>query len=66
MLKDGRRLIIEYKGGHLEKMDETKEKENIGQLWATQSGGKCIFLMALKADDAGRNVSQQITAAISG
>jgi type III restriction enzyme len=66
MLKDGRTLIIEYKGGHLEKMDETKEKENIGQLWAAQSGGKCIFLMALKADDAGRNVSQQITAAISG
>jgi type III restriction enzyme len=63
-LKDGRVLVIEYKGAHLEEMAETREKENIGQLWAAQSGGKGLFLMAVKSDQAGRSAAQQIESAI--
>lgn len=40
--------MIEYKGGHLEKGDDTQEKDNVGQLWAAQSNGQCLFLMAVQ------------------
>lgn len=59
-LKDGRILVIEYKGAHLVEMDETKEKEQIGSLWAAQSDGQGLFIMAVKADDKSRSVTQQI------
>ena len=44
-LDDGRTLVIEYKGKHLISSDDTKEKENIGKLWAEKSQGKGIFML---------------------
>jgi type III restriction enzyme len=48
MLKDGRFLAVEYKGGHLESTEDTAEKEMIGQLWQARSGGLCLFCLATK------------------
>ena len=39
-LQDGRILVIEYKGAHLVDTQDTKEKKNIGELWAAKSNGK--------------------------
>jgi type III restriction enzyme len=59
-LTDGRVLAVEYKGGHLATNQDTREKDLIGQLWAKRSGGKCLFLMAMKRDEQGRDLYQQI------
>ncbi|WP_165321696.1 DEAD/DEAH box helicase [Rhizorhabdus phycosphaerae] len=56
-LKDGRQLVIEYKG-RLD--DDSAEKNNIGLKAEETSGGKLLFLMAVKQDDAGRGVTEQI------
>jgi len=65
-LKDGRILVVEYKGQHLASGDDAREKENIGALWEAKSGGKALFLMAVKVDDQGRDVQRQIQAKIAG
>jgi type III restriction enzyme len=59
-LQDGCILVIEYKGEHLADTQDTKEKRNIGQLWAEKSGGKGLFLMAEKRDAQGRDTRAQI------
>lgn len=61
-LEDGRILVVEYKGEHLRNQD-TAEKDNIGRIWASNSGGKCIFLVAWKYEQ-GMNVYQQIAAVL--
>ena len=48
-LKDGRILVVEYKGGHLWNED-SKEKKALGELWATRSNGKCLFVMPVDKD----------------
>lgn len=45
MLTDGRILLVEYKGKHLLSNDDTKEKRNIGELWAEKSNGRGLFLL---------------------
>jgi type III restriction enzyme len=50
-LKDGRVMVIEYKGGHLWN-DESKEKKALGELWAKRSGGACLFVMPIDKDYA--------------
>jgi len=64
-LNDGRILVVEYKGGHLASADDAQEKQNIGALWEAKSGGKALFLMAVKVDDQGRNVERQIKGKIA-
>ncbi|HEY5972673.1 MAG TPA: DEAD/DEAH box helicase family protein [Pseudoxanthomonas sp.] len=64
-LKDGRLLVIEYKGDHLANDPLEQEKELVGKLWAKRSNGRGLYLMARKADDKGRNVREQLLAAIS-
>ena len=44
-LKNGRVLVIEYKGADRATNDDTREKERLGDLWADRSGGACLFLM---------------------
>jgi type III restriction enzyme len=44
-LKDGRILVVEYKGEHLWSNDDSKEKRALGELWAERSGGRCLFVM---------------------
>jgi type III restriction enzyme len=60
-LKDGRLLVVEYKGDHL--VAESTEKRAVGQLWQSSSGGKGIYVFAEKERD-GMNVKQQIQAAL--
>jgi len=64
MLNDGRIFVIEYKGEHL--VDASQEKKNIGELWEEKSGGKALFLMAVKRDEKGRSVYKQIEDKIKG
>ena len=42
-LHDGRVLVVEYKGGHL--YADAEEKRAVGAVWASRSGGKCLFVM---------------------
>jgi type III restriction enzyme len=44
-LKDGRTLVVEYKGEHLWGSPDSTEKKNLGELWAKRSGDKCLFVM---------------------
>ena len=60
LLKDGRILVVEYKGEHLVTNDDSKNKDTIGQLWEKSSNGKCLFLMATKKDDKGLTLVEQI------
>lgn len=49
-LKDGRILVVEYKGA-LNKEDDTREKEFVGNLWADSSNDpRCIFVMCKDKD----------------
>lgn len=64
-LRDGRLLVVEYKGAHLEDTPDTAEKRNIGELWAGKSGGKHLFLMAVKTDAHGQSTEQQINHVIA-
>lgn len=64
-LKDGRILVVEYKGEAYKTNDDSSEKRLVGDLWAKQSGGNCLFLMAVKKDNQGQGVHQQILNTIS-
>ncbi len=45
LLKDGRLLVVEYKGAHIAEGSDTAEKRTIGALWEQQSEGRCLFLV---------------------
>ena len=51
-LKDGRFLVVEYKGEHLWNED-SKEKKALGELWAERSGGQCLFAMPVGKEEIG-------------
>jgi len=59
-LTDGRIYVIEYKGDAYVTNDDSKEKRNLGELWASKSEGNGLFLMAEKRDSAGRETRAQI------
>lgn len=61
MLADGRILVVEYKGEFLRDTPDTEEKISIGELWASKSSGKGLFLMAWKKDSKGRSLNQQLS-----
>ncbi|MEK7762098.1 MAG: restriction endonuclease subunit R, partial [Nitrospirota bacterium] len=44
-LNDGRVLAVEYKGKHLYDAVDAEEKRAVGQVWASRSGGLCLFVM---------------------
>jgi type III restriction enzyme len=44
-LKDGRYLVVEYKGADRWSNDDSKEKHRLGELWALKSGERCLFVM---------------------
>jgi type III restriction enzyme len=60
-LKDGRTLVVEYKGDHLVK--DAAEKQAIGELWQRASGGAGVYVFARKSVD-GQDVRQQIRTAL--
>ena len=47
-LTDGRILVVEYKGKHL--YDGAEDKRSVGSVWASRSGGKCLFTMPTEGD----------------
>ena len=47
-LDDGRSLVVEYKGQHLQDGQDTKDKQAAGELWARITGG--IFLLVVHED----------------
>lgn len=58
LLKDGRILVVEYKGDHL--WDEAQEKRDVGAVWESRSDGKCIFVMP-RAGDMEALITQKIS-----
>jgi type III restriction enzyme len=60
-LKDGRLLVVEYKGAHL--VADSLEKQIVGQLWQKSSDGKVVYVFAEKERD-GMNVKAQIINAL--
>ncbi|MBL8352138.1 MAG: DEAD/DEAH box helicase family protein [Burkholderiaceae bacterium] len=65
-LHDGRVFVVEYKGEPYVTNDDSREKTNIGELWAAKSQGKGLFLMAQVRDELGRDVRAQLLAATAG
>jgi type III restriction enzyme len=65
-LLDGRLLVVEYKGKDYATNDDSKEKKLLGEVWAKGSNGRALFLMAVKRDERGRNVHEQIRGTIEG
>ncbi len=49
-LADGRVLAVEYKGKHLYDAVDAEEKRAVGQVWASRSGGRCLFGMPTDGD----------------
>lgn len=48
-LKDGRILVIEYKGGDKDtawyESSDSEEKRMVGAIWESRSNGRCLFIM---------------------
>jgi type III restriction enzyme len=67
-LEDGRMLVVEYKGAHLADGSDTAAKQAVGELWAKNSNGKCLFLMAVdsKTNTQGLDIRTQILNATEG
>lgn len=63
-LKDGRLLVVEYKGGDRVSNDDSKAKAQMGHIWQKASKGKAVYVMATLKDQQGRGVEEQIKAAI--
>ena len=59
LLEDGRILVVEYKGEPYATNDDSKEKRNIGELWAAKSGRKGLFVMAEKTNAQGQGLAEQ-------
>ena len=53
-LKNGKIIVVEYKGLNLSTTDDTKEKERLGKLWEERSGGQCFFEMVKGPDELGK------------
>jgi type III restriction enzyme len=49
-LTDGRVLAVEYKGKHLYHAADAEEKRAVGAVWASRSGGRCLFVMPTGGD----------------
>lgn len=66
LLKDGRRLVVEYKGEGYKTTDDSKEKNLVARLTAKASKGQLLYVMAVENDDLGRSVEAQIKAVLNG
>lgn len=49
-LSDGRILVVEYKGADRYTAADAQEKLAVGNVWASRSGGKCLFVMPTAGD----------------
>jgi type III restriction enzyme len=62
-LIDGRILVVEHKGEVYATNDDSKEKCNVGDLWAEKSNGKALFLMTV-VEKGKKSLFEQIAAKI--
>jgi len=53
-LKNGKIIVVEYKGLNLSTNDDTEEKERLGKLWEERSGGQCLFEMVCGPGELGK------------
>ena len=53
-MKDGRVLVVEFKGRQLTGSDDTDRKEDLGLLWARLAGRKAAFYLVTASPDAKR------------
>lgn len=58
-LDNGTILVVEYKGAHLADNPDTMQKTTVGKLWEKASGGKGMFLLAIKNAD-GMDMREQL------
>ena len=65
-LTDGRLFVVEYKGAKDYSNDDSREKRDIGSVWAQASAGRCVFAMVTHASVAGASVATQLRKAIGG
>ncbi len=65
-LKDGRLFVVEYKGADRYSNDDSREKRDIGAVWAAASNRRCVFLMATHPSVAGMAVGAQLRHALAG
>lgn len=65
-LDDGRMMVIEYKGADRATNEDTREKNDIGKVWAAASNGRCLFGMITDAKQAGRSVTAQLRMLLDG
>ncbi len=49
-LTDGRTLAVEYKGKHLFDGVDAEDKRAVGEIWASRSDGRCLFVMPTDGD----------------
>lgn len=63
-LKDGRIMVIEYKGDDRYDNPKNVAKRAVGELWARKYP-KGVYLMPREKDDAGRDIDEQIAHAIA-
>ncbi|MGB2774392.1 MAG: restriction endonuclease subunit R, partial [Anaerolineae bacterium] len=49
-LKDGRVLVVEYKGKDRYTSADAEEKRAIGAVWESRSNGRCLFVMPTAGD----------------
>lgn len=61
-LKDGRLLVVEYKGEGYKTSDDSIEKRLIGEYWAKLTGN--LFMFAVERDAKGLDVRQQLAGAV--
>ncbi|MGB7213645.1 MAG: restriction endonuclease subunit R, partial [Gammaproteobacteria bacterium] len=65
-LRDGRVLVVEYKGWVYFTNEDSREKRDIGSVWATASKGRCRFVMVTAPSAVGnRTIEQQLRDAIA-
>ncbi len=62
-LGDGRMFAVEYKGEAYLTNSDSREKEELGRLWADTSGGRAVFAMVWKGRGS-RSVREQLKAAL--
>ena len=62
-LRDGRLLVVEYKGALTAELADTHEKRVIGELWQDRSEGRARFVIAEK-NVGGRDVRTQLIEAL--
>jgi hypothetical protein len=58
------RVLAEYKGEYL--VEHEQQQQNIGERWEETSGGKALFLWAVKKDEHGGDVHRQLQDKLAG